>query len=220
MPADARRFLIAAFLLLVLGGAAEPVRQWRVPPALYQPTFAEVPMNVGVYRGEDRAVDQSIYNFLGASAILERVYLGPERVPVRLSLVYAPDWRAIHSPESCLPNQGWQVIEQRTVALPAPPDFPVPGPLRVKIIQLQKDRERLLALYSFAYYGGTTADWAQMSRKVVLGPRGAGGLLYTLNTPVTKADSEAGQRLEAILTATYPPALAFWYGEPRAAGDR
>ena len=211
MPADARRFLTAAVLLLVLGGAAEAVRTTRVPPAAYHPTFAEVPVQIGEFRGEDRSVDQSIYNFLAASAILERVYTGPDGVPVRLSLVYAPDWRSIHSPESCLPNQGWQMVEQHVLSISAPPGFPVPGPLNVKLMELQKDQERMLALYSFAYYGGTTADWAQMSWKVVLGPRGAGGLLFTLNTPITKKGPEAGERLQAVLEGTYPPALGFWY---------
>ena len=205
MSADARRYLIAVILLAVLGSAAEAVRIARVPPAAYHPTFAEVPREIGTYTGRDLPVDQSIFAFLGAEAMLERSYEGPG-VPVQMTVLYAPDWRSIHSPEGCFPAQGWSVLEEKvlTVASSA-------GPLQAKLIRSRKDDQHLLALFSFAYYGGTTADWTQEGYKVALGPRGAGGVLFSLSTPLESSDPAPGTaRLTEVLQVAYPAAIAFW----------
>jgi hypothetical protein len=212
MSADARRYLIAVVLLVVMGSAAEAVRVTRVPPAAYHPNFANIPLAVGVYTGHDLPVDQSVYAFLAAAAMIEREYVSPSEPPVQMTVLYAPDWRSIHSPEGCFPNQGWQELEEKKITIPAPPGFPIPGPLNAKLTRMEKDEHQILVLFSFAYYGGTTSNWEQMGYKIALGPRGAGGVLFTLATPLESADTTAAvNRLYTILGAAYPAAINFWY---------
>ncbi|NLO73924.1 MAG: EpsI family protein [candidate division WS1 bacterium] len=193
------------FLLVVLAVAAEAVRLTRVPPAAYHPTFAEIPREIGAYTGVDLPPDESVLNFLSATAMLERRYDGPDG-SVSLSVLYAPDWRSIHSPEGCYPAQGWTVLSEQTITLPSSA-----GPLRAKLIRLKKNDLFLLALFSFAYYGGTTADWTAEGLRVALGPRGAGGVVFTLSTPVAESAPEtAYHRLTKIMQVAYPAAISFW----------
>jgi EpsI family protein len=200
-----RRYLTAVVLLLILSVAAEAVRVTRVPPAAYHPTFSEIPREIGVYTGVDLPPDESVLNFLSATAMLERRYDGPDG-SVSLSVLYAPDWRSIHSPEGCYPAQGWTVLGEQVITLTSSA-----GPLRAKLIRLKKGDLFLLALFSFAYYGGTTADWTEEGLRVALGPRGAGGVVFTLSTPVSEAaPATAHQRLMEIMQVAYPAAISFW----------
>lgn len=218
MSPDARRYLIALGILVVFGAVAHAVRVNRVPEAIYQPDFSAIPRQVGEYQGRDVPVDESIYKFLAAAGILERVYEGPGGA-VRLTVIYAPDWRSIHSPAGCFPAQGWEVITDDEVTYSPPPDSPVQKPLKARLIRLHKDDHWLLALFSFAYYGGTTSNWAEEGYRVAFGPRGAGGLVITLNTPVQPNLRAAAERISHIFVETYPAAISFWYEGDTAGED-
>jgi EpsI family protein len=197
---------MALAVVVVLGGAGEGLRLSRPRTADYHPSFAAVPQQIGAYQGQDLPVDQSIYRFLSASGMLERVYVGPGE-PVQLTVLYAADWRSVHSPTGCYPASGWEILEEQSV------DFAVPAggeALHTRLLRVRRgDRERL-ALFSFAYPGGTTADWSTMGVKVALGPRGAGGLVFTLSTDLGGDYEAALKRLDLILATAYPPAIAFW----------
>jgi hypothetical protein len=202
---DARRYLTALAVVLVLGGAGEALRLSRPREAHYQPDFAAVPLRIGDYQGRDLPVSESIYRFLAAGGMLEREYEGPAGA-VRLTIIYAADWRSVHSPTGCYPAVGWEVLEDRPV------DFLAPGgasaePLHARLLRVRKGDQERLAAFSFAYQGGTTADWALMTLRVALGPRGAGGLVFTLSTP---NDPGALARLGEIYAAAYPAAIGFW----------
>ena len=206
MPQDARRYLAALAVVVVLGGAGEALRLSRDNAAHYQPDFAEVPMRIGDFQGRDLPVDQSIFDFLSAAGMLEREYRGP-RGPVWLSVIYAANWRSVHSPMGCYPAQGWEVLDERPVEFPAQAGG---EPLHARLLRVKKDDQERLAIFSFAYKGGNTADWATLPFRVMLGPPGAGGLVFTLSTPALPDSSAALERLAEIFAAAYPPAVAFW----------
>jgi hypothetical protein len=197
---------MALVIVVVLGGGGEALRLSRPHEAHYQPDFAAVPATIGDYRGQDLPVDASIYRFLAAGGMLERRYQGPSGM-VQLTIVYAADWRSVHSPTGCFPAAGWQIVEERPVDFPA-----VEGtePLHARLLRVRKDQHELLSLFSFAYPGGTTADWATMGVKVALGPRGAGGLVFTLSTPLQDDSHAALQRLGLLFANAYPAAIGFW----------
>lgn len=218
MSSDARRYLIALGVLMVFAGGAHFLRVNRVPEAKYSPSFAAIPRQVGEYVGHDVPVEESIYRFLAAAGMLERVYQGPEG-PVQLTVIYAPDWRSIHSPAGCFPAGGWEVISDDAVTYPPLPNSPVQEPLKARLIRLHKDDQWLLALFSFAYYGGTTSNWAEEGYRVAFGPRGAGGLVITLNTPIQPDLRAATRRISRIFGETYPAAISFWYEEGTTPSD-
>ena len=105
MPPAPRRYLIALAVVLSLGGGGEALRLSRPRAADYHPTFAAVPLQIGDYQGQDLPVDQSIYSFLAAGGMLERRYRGPAGT-VQLTIIYAADWRSVHSPTGCYPASG------------------------------------------------------------------------------------------------------------------
>ena len=201
-----RRYLVALAMVVALGSLGEAALRHRPRAAVYHPDFATVPARVGDYESRDLPVNESIYQFLAAGGMLEREYLGPEG-KVRLTIIYAADWRSVHSPMGCYPAQGWEVLDERPVEFPGATGG---EPLHARIVRVRKEGQERLALFSFAYAGGTTADWTLMPVKVALAPRGAGCLVFTLYTPLQPDPAGALGRLQAIFAATYPAAISFW----------
>ena len=186
----------------------------RKAPAQYSPDFAVVPMQIGDYQGHQLSVDQSIYRFLEADAMTERRYESKQDA-VKMTLLYGSEWRTIHSPAGCYPAGGWQVVTDEQVQVPAPAGSPTSEPLEARLLHVRKNEVELLAMFSFCHPGGTTGDWARQGWQVATGPRGAGGLVITLGTPIGAELPEARQRLMWFLQQVYPDAVKFWYEDKR-----
>lgn len=211
MHQDARRYLAAAVLLFVGAGLTHASRTLRHAEAHYEPDFSRVPLVIGDYQGERRPVDESIFAYLDAVAMEERMYTGPDGW-VRLALIYGTDWRSIHAPTGCFPAQGWHIAHSRTLNLPAPPESPHPGPIQVQVLDVTKDERRLIAMFSYARPGGTTSDWTVHGWKVATGPRGAGGMIISLQSAVPDGDARAVEdTLARFMAEVYPGAVSFWY---------
>ena len=212
MHADTRRYLVA--LVLLLAGAAYANLLWarRAPEVRYRVSFKEIPRQIGALQASVVPVDQRIFNYLGADAMEELKYGSADR-EAHLSLVYGTDWRAVHSPLSCLPQQGWQVAAKQLVDIAAPPGCPHPGPLHGQLLHARRgDNEEIVVLYVFAHRGGTTGDWVKQGWAVSQAPRGTGGLMLSLSTqPRTGESAAARELLEEVLTSVYVPAVGFWY---------
>ena len=90
MHADARRYLVAAVLLL--GGAAYANLLWarRAPQVRYRVDFRDIPTRIGDMAAERVPVDQRIFQYLGADVMDELEYKS-SRANVHLSLVYGTD---------------------------------------------------------------------------------------------------------------------------------
>lgn len=217
MHQDTRRYLAAAVLLLVGAGLTQATRTVREAEAHYEADFSRVPLVIGEYEGERRPVDESIFAYLEAAAMEERIYTGPDGW-VRLALVYGTDWRSVHAPTGCFPAQGWHIMHNRTVDLPAPPGSPHPGPVQVRVLDVTRDEARLLAMFAYARPGGTTADWTLHGWRVATGPRGAGGMIIILQSAVQDGNARAVEEtLARFMAEIYPRAVSFWYeGQPHA----
>lgn len=212
MLTDTRRHLIALALLVVGAASANLLWARRAPEARYKPNFAAVPLQIGDLHGEVVPTEQRIFTYLGADAMHELVYKD-KRWRVDLTLVYGTDWRTVHSPLSCMPQQGWQVDERRMVTLAAPPGCPHPGPINGQVLHAHKpDGREQLVMYIFAHKGGTTGDWMQQGWEVARQPRGTGGLMLLLSMPIIKGDVQRAQtQLEEVFASVYVPAVSFWY---------
>lgn len=211
MHPDSRRYLAASLIFLLGAGATQTALRMRGVEAIYRPDFSRIPLEVGEYKGKRVPVDHSLYQVLEAQAMEERIYSSPRR-SIALSLIYGTDWRTIHAPTGCYPAQGWHIVHDTTMEVPAPPDCPHPGPLQAHVLEVTKGERRELAVYVYARPGATTSDWTAHGFKVATGPPGAGGMIITLRTPVGSGDSEsARQELVKLLRAIYTPSVSFWY---------
>jgi hypothetical protein len=196
-----------------LAGAATANVLWarRAPQVRYRVDFKQVPTRIGDMTAERVPVDQRIFNYLGADAMDELEYKSAQR-GARLSLVYGTDWRAVHSPLSCLPQQGWQVQRKQQVDIPAPAGCPHPGPLHGQVLEAERGDQFLTVLYVFAHRGGTTGDWVKQGWAVAQSPPGTGGLMLSLSAYHRPGEAEAARELlEEVLTSAYVPAVSFWY---------
>jgi len=217
MSATTRRYLIALIILLATSVAVEAVRIMSDAPAAFAPDFATLPMKIGDYQGQNREVDEFIRSYLGAEQMLERLYTGPDGA-VSVTLIYGANWRDVHSPVSCLPAQGWLIVADERIQVPAPTDLPVPDTIHARILRAVKSGQRQLAAFAFCHPGGTTSNWIHQGWKVLTGPRGAGGVIIILNTKPTPDLKAAQRRLRQFLAAVYPHAVSFWYEKPQTGG--
>ncbi len=211
MRSDTGRYLVALALLLAGAACANALWVRRGPEVRYRVNFRDLPQQVAGMQASRVPVDQRIFNYLGADAMDELKYTAPGR-EVHLSLVYGVDWRAVHSPLSCLPQQGWQVSSKQLVDLAAPPDCPHPGPLHGQLLHGRRGNDQIMVLYVFAHRGGTTGDWVKQGWVVSQQPRGTGGLMVSLSAhPQGQTPAQVQTLLEEVLVHVYSPAVHFWY---------
>lgn len=216
MHDHSRRCLIAAALVALLAGWVNVLWARRAPEVRYTPNFKSVPMQLGERLGRQVKVEERIFEYLGADAMQEIAYEKERQAPVRLSLVYGTDWRAIHSPLSCYPQQGWFVDKKEEIEIEAPPDCPHPGPLQAQVLYVHKAGIGQAALYVFAYRGGTTGNWTTQGLKVSGSPRGTGGMIVSLSMITAPGrQDEALATLKEALLQVYTPAVSFWYTDTK-----
>ena len=213
----AKRCVIAGAIILAAAVFVNAIWAGRAPQVVYKVNFKSVPMQIGDLKGSRVPVEQRIFQYLGADAMDEILYEGPSGRAVHLSLIYSSDWRGVHSPLSCYPQQGWLVDEQREIEVPAPPGCAHPGPLKARLMRVHKDASRLVALYVFAHDGGTASTYEAQSLAVLRAPRGSGGLVLALSSPVGREGyRDALATAETVLRGAYVPAVAFWYANSQS----
>ena len=117
-----------------------------------------VPARLGSHLGRDLGISEEERRVAGMTSYLYRQYLpaGAEAVPFTVYVGYYASQahgRTIHSPRNCLPGAGWEtlVADAATVRTPQ-------GAVRVNRHLLQRDGERVLALYWYQGRGRVEAN--------------------------------------------------------------
>jgi EpsI family protein len=112
---------------------------------------------LGEWRGQDQPpFDAATTQILGADDYLNRVYTHSAHGGVGLYVGYYGSQQqgdAIHSPQNCLPGNGWQPVSHSRTSLDA-----VTGRFSVNRYVVQKRGERLLVFYWFQGRGRVVAN--------------------------------------------------------------
>lgn len=112
-----KRFLILMLILLPLGGMGTAMRYLVVEPD--RPSqLAEIPLQVGPWRGEQAPLDDATAASLQATEAILRGYQDDAGNYVSLFIAYFRDQKygsQIHSPRHCLPGGGWMVSDLQHV---------------------------------------------------------------------------------------------------------
>lgn len=119
-------------------------------PSLRRP-LESLPRELGSWTGVDQEVNPKVLEESQATEFLSRTYTNPSFPDARLTLwvnfsIRGDNMR--HSPEICLPSQGWDKVESQTAVIP------IPGPdgREVPITRLGYARDELVQGIGFWYY--------------------------------------------------------------------
>lgn len=211
MQSRTRRYLIAVVLLTAGLALTQAARALRGAQARYHPDFRGLPEHVLQYEAHEVAVDELTQQYLQPQAMRKLVYqYGDDQIS--LSIIYGINWRSIHAPTSCLPAQGWTIVHNQVIAVPAPNDCPHPGPLHGRQVYAIKNQNQQVSILVYARPGATTANWTSHALHMALGTPGMGGVIIILTRPISGGDwQKQAYKLRQFLRAIYTDAVAFWY---------
>jgi len=159
MAAFARRPVnrtLAVSAVLVLAGALSTMtiqgRDELVPDV---PRLAAFPLLVGGWRGFESAVDpEQLKTLKTDAAIMANFQSAEERAPVSLWIAYYGSQRggrSVHSPRTCLPGGGWEILNLDSVMLDGVRADGASVPVNRTLIRLQEQRQ--LVYYWFVQRG-------------------------------------------------------------------
>jgi len=213
VPSAARRYLIPLLLLALTTAAAGAIRRARPTAAGVRFGLDALPLEAGGYRGRALAAPENVYQYLEADEMLARVYVNPEETnTVKLTIVFARGWRALHSQRACLTNQGWTVIEDGALDIPQEDG----RSLHATRLLLERSGSRIVVLYMFVTGESTTGSWFLHSARMALGGSRRGGALLVAVAPTDspEADSAAQDSAEGILREAARFMQHKWESEP------
>lgn len=192
--------LLGAMLVLQLRstGEAVPVRK----------EFDTFPTVIGTWQAKASSnLDPEIVNFLKVNDYVMQSYHDTDGRQLWLYVGYWATQRKgaqIHSPQNCLPGNGWEPIEASllTVVLPAPY-----APITVNRYLIQKDREQQVVLYWYQSQGkavaGELAAKVDMVRSAILRNR-TDGALVRVSAPASGGVADTTDSLVRYVQKLYP----------------
>jgi EpsI family protein len=137
----------AVVFLLVSTGVLAHARRAAVPAV----DVTQVPYEFGSWRGTDAPpLDAETRRILAADGYVNRMYSDGASAAVGLYVAYYREQRpaaSIHSPLHCLPGTGWEPRDVGTISLAAVNGVPA---AEIRRVEIRKNRERALVLYSYA----------------------------------------------------------------------
>jgi len=221
VPHATRRYLIPIVLLATAALLSGSVRRSRshTPQASFG--LAKMPLELSGFRGRVLPSDESVFAYLGADEMIDRLYVDPEeKHTVKLSVVFARGWRALHSPRSCYKNQGWAVVEDTPDEM-APAEGKTDPIHATRLVMSKPDGSRFVAVYTFATGPATTGSWFLHSARMAFGGAKRGGALIAVVAPSSTAESDPAAT--AAAEGLVRQALGFmqgrWEGKEKSSLD-
>jgi EpsI family protein len=117
-------------------------------------SFVDFPMVLGSWFGERKGMDAEVMKVLKLNDYLIADYRGPAPRAVNLYVAWYDSQRAgrsVHSPRTCLPGGGWQIVEFDQVEVPGV--VAAGQPLRVNRVVMGMGTSRQLVYYWFQQRG-------------------------------------------------------------------
>ena len=210
----------AVLLLLVLGGGiSEKVRN-RADIIPQRNEFLNFPTQLGSWRGKNEYLSDYYLKELKLTDYVIINFFQPESEnSVNFYSAYYQSQRqgaVVHSPRSCIPGDGWQIIsfEQRDFS-----EFQLDGqPLKVDRAVISKGDNKQLVYFWFAQRGRIVTDeymvkWYLFYDAITLNR--TDGALIRLVTTIEKNEDPAlaDKRLQAFMTDLLPELPAYLPGK-------
>lgn len=213
------RYLAVTVGLLAIGALFLGLRSEAAARLPERQPFATFPSSIGQWLGKSKRLSWEVAEVLAADDYLHAFYAksGADD-PINLFMAFyqgQTDGRAIHSPEVCIPGDGWEIRSLERVAVPLVAGRD--GTLSVNRAIVQKGLSRQLVYYWFEQRGRQLTDEFEVKWWILwdgLVRNRTDGTLVRLTTPVFEDGGEAAadRRLRGFLEAVYPELPAFLPG--------
>lgn len=152
-----------------------------VPPSR---ELSEVPLQIGIWRGEELPEDPRLRKFMQARGGIDRVYTSDSGASVMVHAVWTDDYIRVHFPDQCYREAGWISTGERAVEIEPPGQAVFPA----RIQTFRRDRQEIQVLYWFQLGDHFFFDrWRHrdLRREVLWGRREWPPLMkFMLQTPV------------------------------------
>lgn len=198
LPGLARSVVAILLLLSTLITVRTVDFRERIP--LARP-LVQVPMTIGEWSGVRSAMERRFLDTLKLSDYLLADYRNPQGKAVNVYVAYNESQRkgeSSHSPDSCLPGNGWVFEDSGSVALPV--RAADGNPMTIRRAFISRDGNQQLTYYWFPQRGRVLTNMFQLKAYTFLDAltrQRTDGALVRLITPVY--DSEQAQDAEARL---------------------
>lgn len=208
MPFDFR-FAFAAVVLTCTAIVLDVRRNYEVLPPR-QP-LDSLPYQLGVWHGLDMPIASDVRKVLGQGDFLARRYRDASYAPsgVDVFMAYFPSQRSgdtIHSPQHCLPGDGWSPLESGRVLLAWPGQEPFPANRYL----IAKGNDRALLLYWYWAHGRALANeyWAKYYLVAdAIRLNRTDGAMIRVSTPVGGETVDTAQQRLVAFTAELVPII-------------
>jgi len=202
-------FVAAAGILIafVIAALVMPRNAEVIPE---RQSFAEFPMNLGVWTGHKQPMEGIYLDQLRLDDYLLADYVNADGQAVNLYISWYNSQRkgdAVHSPRACLPGGGWQLrdFDQRTLS-----EITVDGrPLRVNRTLIELGTQRELVYYWFQQRGRVITNefavkwflfWDALTRQ-----RTDGAMVRLITVlPLASSEADADHRLTELAAQIAP----------------
>jgi len=197
-------FLIALVFVGVVALAKEfiPNRPQVVPPS---PALAQFPLSLGGWEGARDWLAPDVLSDLQLDQYFFGVYKDGKGAPVSLYIPYYAtqrDRRVVHSPASCLPGNGWRIVESRKVVVAG-------TTLSANRMLISNGEDRALVYYWFDQRGrNMTSEWLvkwYLFQDSVVDRRSDGAMVRVM-TSLRSGDSveNVDARIQSFIAAANP----------------
>jgi EpsI family protein len=163
--------------------------------------LATLPLALDQCQGAEAPLPDEVIKRLGVDDYLSRTYHCADSEPIFLYIGYYRSQRTddtIHSPQNCLPGNGWEPLGSSYVWLKTPEGRTV----EVRKYIIEKGLERQVVLYWYQSHGRTIANEYRAKIALVhdaIFLHSTNSALVRINTPISGTGTEV--RAEAFATA-------------------
>jgi len=160
-----RGFVFRSVLAVVLMACVALGARWAasrsVPSTVRIPEkskLAALPQEIGPWRGVDQELDPAIFQTLGTTITLDRLYLSPGggNIALHVAVFTQPEFKLPHPPELCYGGTGWRV--RGTTDRPLTLNSGDKGSIRVLALEREDGAARATVLYCYQLGGSFAAD--------------------------------------------------------------
>jgi EpsI family protein len=140
--------------VLGVGALAAVILPQRAEAIPQRASFVDFPMVLGPWFGDRKGMEPQFMEVLKLSDYVIADYRGPAPRPINLYVAWYDSQRAgrsVHSPRTCLPGGGWQIVEFDQIGIPG---VEAAGePLRVNRVVMGMGTSKQLVYYWFQQRG-------------------------------------------------------------------